>query len=283
MRRMLVLVAFFMHAAMAQEISHAALATSVYRIFERSCAECHDDGRTRNPKAFGSILRLDELSSNPDYVLPGEPDDSEIVLCLSGDGWAEQMPPPDSDAPPVSAEERALIAAWVAGGAGDAGLRPDQMAAPPPTIAPSDIESEAFNGYRLIGKLHPVMVHFPIALLLIAALAEIFVLMGVHSLMPVVRFNLWVAVLGSIPSLITGLIAVPVRGYGPETVFLHKWLGIGTAFIALLALIAYEVALRKDCRIARAGMRVALFLSALLIGIVGYTGGEIVYGVGHLW
>jgi uncharacterized membrane protein/mono/diheme cytochrome c family protein len=272
-------------AEAAEAISQAELATSVYRIFERSCAQCHDRGRAKKPKAFGVILDLDALSANDDYVVSGKPDDSEIVLCLTGDGWADQMPPADSDAPPVSTEEQVLIRAWVAGGAGSAGLSAEEMAASSHAHAEpqSAAQAKPFSLYRLVGKVHPVMVHFPVALLLVAFLAEIGVLLGWTWLAPVVRVNTWIAALGGIAAVVTGLVAQGVQGHSDDSVWLHKWLGISTTALALIALISVEFAERKCCSIARLGLRLALLAGALLVSAAGYSGGELVYGIGHLW
>lgn len=59
-----------------------AVAKAAFDVLEKHCARCHQQGklveRERPAKNFGNILKLDEIASNPHYVLPGNPLGSKL-------------------------------------------------------------------------------------------------------------------------------------------------------------------------------------------------------------
>ncbi|WP_424627058.1 DUF4384 domain-containing protein [Bradyrhizobium sp. SYSU BS000235] len=58
------------------------VAKAAFNVLEKHCARCHQQGklieRERPAKNFGNILKLDEIASNPHYVLPGNPLGSKL-------------------------------------------------------------------------------------------------------------------------------------------------------------------------------------------------------------
>ncbi|MHA1548191.1 MAG: hypothetical protein ACTSYE_04585, partial [Alphaproteobacteria bacterium] len=71
-------------AAAAQENATIAMpedpfAGAAFQVLERHCARCHQDGRLDRapPKGdFGNILMLSQIASDPNYIVPGNPDGS---------------------------------------------------------------------------------------------------------------------------------------------------------------------------------------------------------------
>jgi hypothetical protein len=55
---------------------------AAFDVLDKHCARCHQDGkltsRERPAKNFGNILKLDEIASNPNYILPGNPFGSKL-------------------------------------------------------------------------------------------------------------------------------------------------------------------------------------------------------------
>ena len=87
-------------------------------LLERSCTPCHAG---ELPK---SGLRLDLRAGafaggdgHGPALVPGSADTSPLVRAARGDDADLRMPPADSDLPPFSADEAALLAAWVDAGA----------------------------------------------------------------------------------------------------------------------------------------------------------------------
>ncbi len=138
-----------------------------------------------------------------------------------------------------------------------------------------------------IGLLHPMVVHFPIALLLAAALAEGLVIAGwAPGLAPGVRFCLWTGALGAVVAASLGwadaiLLAGQSMGFMHSLLTWHRWLGTSTALGAVLTLVAYEVSGRRNGR-GRFWYRLGLVLCVLLIAVTGHLGASLVYGWHYL-
>jgi len=157
----------------------------------------------------------------------------------------------------------------------------------------SDVPSRRERVLRFFGRLHPVVVHFPIALLSVGALLEIaWVLFGKRRSRPSMSALVCVVfgALGAAVAAWYGWLNADFEPYGRGVAFtlhLHRWLGISTASLAAIAMVAGVGAVLK----ARAGTlvakkmdagtavyRVALMLAAIGVAITGHFGGELVYG-----
>ncbi|HTN44683.1 MAG TPA: DUF2231 domain-containing protein [Nitrospiria bacterium] len=132
--------------------------------------------------------------------------------------------------------------------------------------------------------VHPIVVHFPIALLFTAVYFEIF---GFWVRREAYRqFGLWLLILG----LISGIIASAVGFWGEEAVVAagvpekavdrHEFLAITTLVVfALLLLFRWRVRDRWSLRNRTVYMTLAV-LGVLLLGSTGYFGGDLVYRYG---
>ena len=139
-----------------------------------------------------------------------------------------------------------------------------------------------------LGRFHPMLVHFPIALLLAAAVAEaLAMLTGASGLAAAARFCLWGGALGALVAAPLGwanaaAVADSYVGFSVELLLYHRWIGIGTAVSAGLALGASIRARRAGDPTWTRTYRVLLFLSALLVSIAGHLGGSLIYGWEYL-
>src|SRR6266852_6772619 len=130
----------------------------------------------------------------------------------------------------------------------------------------------------LIGRFHPLLVHFPIALILIAAIAE---LVSVTT-----RFREWHTV--AVANIRAGAaFAVASAGAGwllassrivdaSAALEWHRWLGVLAAIAAIsAALTTIEI----DDRTSRQRLcRIALFSAAALVTVAGHFGAVLVWG-----
>ncbi|MCA9117720.1 MAG: PSD1 domain-containing protein, partial [Planctomycetaceae bacterium] len=89
-------------------------------LLSNRCFACH--GPDENHREGG--LRLDvaeaataELASGSRAIVPGKPEDSELLRRVATTDDSLRMPPPDSG-PPLTGEEQALLRKWIASGAG---------------------------------------------------------------------------------------------------------------------------------------------------------------------
>ncbi|MGB6151943.1 MAG: c-type cytochrome domain-containing protein [Pricia sp.] len=108
-----------------------------------------------------------------------------------------------------------------------------------------------------LGRWHPLVLHFPIVLLLVA------VFLGLTA-KPIPDVLLTAAVLSALLTAILGFflgIAVPIKG---DLLFWHQWLGGATALIAALWYALY-----------RNGLGTGIYTKILqitLVGLIGFTG-----------
>ena len=130
----------------------------------------------------------------------------------------------------------------------------------------------------VLKKLHPATIHFPIALFLMAALAELFV--GKRreaSLEPAVRVLIYGGAGGAVIAAIFGWIHTGLWFGGDTAMQLHRWNGM---LIAVLGLVLAALAHRRPE--SRTALRIALFSMAVLILAQGFLGGELAHGPDHL-
>ncbi len=135
---------------------------------------------------------------------------------------------------------------------------------------------------KFFGQFHPSIIHFPVALLMLGALAEFFYLLKPGQfLRNAVSFNLYLAAPSSILATALGWCLTATEGVTPElkaTLYWHRWLGTGTAVLALLLLVMWHFEFIKSKTGTRV-FRLFLFSGALLVAVTGHLGGQLVYGL----
>jgi uncharacterized membrane protein len=134
-----------------------------------------------------------------------------------------------------------------------------------------------------IGKFHPLLVHFPIALVLAAAAAELVVIATARKAWRQVAVaNICAAAAIGIVTAITGWLfaSSPSVDVTPSLEW-HRWLGIAGAVGAIGAALVSS-RLHVSTRRSAFAYRFLLFVTALLVAITGHLGGTLVWGAGFL-
>jgi uncharacterized membrane protein len=139
----------------------------------------------------------------------------------------------------------------------------------------------------LFGRTHVVMVHFPVALLMVLALIEVLRWRRPSSSMDhTVVIIAVIAALSSIASVVQGFVLDDGRSDGvsedAQMLALHKWLGISTTIIACAAA---AVALRRqlgDTPLLSKIYRALILPGAVLVSLTGHYGGAVVHGKDYL-
>jgi uncharacterized membrane protein len=137
-----------------------------------------------------------------------------------------------------------------------------------------------------LGRLHPAVVHFPIALILTAVLFE--TIAAVRRGDRRSTLALQCLALGAAAAAFAawfGWISAEKDPYGrsvAQTLFIHRWSGVAAAGLAVIALIAALFVREGRPAWAMRAYRGALLLSGACIAVGGYMGGELVHGGGHL-
>ena len=133
-----------------------------------------------------------------------------------------------------------------------------------------------------IGELHVVIVHFPIALAICAALADLLWLVTrKDSFKNAGMYCLVLAAISAIPVVITGLIETWGLDYSGDylfTVTVHKYLGIASFIIAVLAAglrLGFRQRMKKWWL---AGYCVLMLALVICIAITAHFGGMLVHG-----
>ena len=135
----------------------------------------------------------------------------------------------------------------------------------------------------LIGKLHPLLVHFPIALVLAAAGAEIVAIRTRRASWRVIAVaNLRAgAVMGAFTLIAGWVLATAPFVEATPSLALHRWAGV----TAVAAVFGAALASRRSQVQSRRSMVVysgALFGAAVLVAVAGHLGAALVWGPGFL-
>lgn len=131
------------------------------------------------------------------------------------------------------------------------------------------------NITEFIGRFHPVLVHLPIGVLLVAALFQWLSRKEKYqSLSSAVSIALFWGMITAILSCISGYLLSNSGDYDGELISNHKWFGIAVANISIFA---YGLNRRKKDNIWVTGLMV------LLIIITGHLGGSITHGSDYLF
>jgi uncharacterized membrane protein len=260
-------------------------------IFAAHCAVCHDE----NSDDFDITDKDDAIN----YVVAGFPDKSEIYSSLISDDEDVLMPPPDNEegAAPLTKEQIELVKKWVAVGAPWSGEEPtielknDDPGDGDGKAAGADGEEEKSIWYDLwvvVGRFHPAIVHFPIALLIISALFAIGGLRGSYVANDIAYYCLWLGALSSILAVAFGWSFTwkdPLNSW--DTVdrftdtnnkyFLHGAGGVAVAVLALIVALMAMGSRRSDPDSGGSLWKICTLVLAGVVGWVGHEGGELVY------
>jgi uncharacterized membrane protein len=186
--------------------------------------------------------------------------------------------------------------------AGASSSSPSSVVPPPPPESLSLLS----RVFRFLGRLHPLVVHFPIALLIVAGL-----LVGTgitrqsRAAREAMRFCLVLGALGAALAASLGWLNAHYErgGLSGDTpdLGIHRWLGVAVALVSGMA--AVVVLASKPSSVAapyggggwgssrggrRAGARGVLIIVsglglAALVGVTGHFGGLTAYGSNYLW
>jgi len=133
-----------------------------------------------------------------------------------------------------------------------------------------------------IGRLHPLIVHFPIALVIVAAFAESRASLTQQWRWRAVAFNnVRVAAVFAITAAFAGWRLAAGSGESTAVVEWHRWLGVCAAASTVAAALA--TANRNEQSHAPAWLfRAALMTATVLVMVTAHLGGVLVYGADFL-
>ena len=135
----------------------------------------------------------------------------------------------------------------------------------------------------LTGRLHPLLLHFPIALVLVAAVAELVAILKHHRAWHVVAVaNLRVGAVFAMAAAISGwLLASASVVDDVRSLEWHRWIGT-VAVVATIGAALASAGIDRQGPTVRWLYRIALFWAAALVGITGHLGARLVWGADFL-
>ena len=141
------------------------------------------------------------------------------------------------------------------------------------------------NAVQLFGRLHPLVLHFPVAFLLLAAVVEVVRCFRTDPRLG--RLTVFLLALGAVGALLaagTGWIFARESHPEPElrpTLLWHRWLGVTTALLAATAWLAAH----RWADDFRPGFRwiprLITWLTAVLLTIAAHLGALLVWGADY--
>jgi uncharacterized membrane protein/mono/diheme cytochrome c family protein len=136
--------------------------------------------------------------------------------------------------------------------------------------------TETFWLWQLLGRLHPLMVHFPVGLLCIALLLEIIDWRGrTGRLKDAVTILVWVGAGSAILAVTFGWLLATEGTYGGNSLEIHRWSGLATMVLSLIT----AFVIRYD---RRAAFRSFLFLTVFGVSLAGHYGAMLTHGDDYL-
>ncbi|SFC10073.1 DUF1549 domain-containing protein [Spirosoma endophyticum] len=122
------------------------------------------------------------------------------------------------------------------------------------------VTAESFWLWQFLGRLHPLIVHFPVGLLCIALFLEVISWFRKSTeLRAGINAMLWIGAISSVVAAVFGLMLVNQEDYEGKGVAIHQWSGLATMLLAILTIIAL-----------RSG-QVMLYRSLLVLTVVGVS------------
>jgi uncharacterized membrane protein/mono/diheme cytochrome c family protein len=131
--------------------------------------------------------------------------------------------------------------------------------------------------FELIGHFHPVLVHLPIGILLLACLFQLLSAKKKYAvLQPAIGIALFIGMLSAVASCISGYLLSNSGDYDEDLVSRHQWLGISVAIVTILFYFL------RNKEIVTKTKWAAPVVLIVLITITGHLGGTLTHGEGYL-
>ncbi len=135
--------------------------------------------------------------------------------------------------------------------------------------------------FQLIGRLHPMIVHFPIALLFVALLMELLTLRGKQGLREGISWLVNLGALSAVIASVMGLLLANFDSYSGSTVRNHQILGLATTAGSLVtAWLLYRSRGQEEPNLVP--YRSALIITTIVLTVTGHLGASLTHGEDYL-
>ena len=252
------------------------------------CLRCHQESRAEGD------FRIDDSEQLAGYVVGGSLEESLLWTEHLAEDASNPMPPEDEN-DPLTAEQRVVIRTWI-----EAGGQQQPVADWNKLTASAQALEKAADWqsvlWTLHGRLHPAVLHFPVALISVAALFALLAFGNVH-MDKAAMYCLGLGTIGACVAVSTGWGFAEHKQWAAwetelgnqeswwETVeaalasskFLHRWGGVVVAGLSVLVFLLAFVSRLNPSR-SQFWWKASLVLVAGLVGFVGHLGGKLSHG-----
>ncbi|HVM86950.1 MAG TPA: DUF1549 domain-containing protein [Puia sp.] len=138
------------------------------------------------------------------------------------------------------------------------------------------VKANSSGFLTFLGRLHPMIVHFPIGLLYAALLFEFIAWKSnARNFFAATKVLVFTGALSSILSVVFGLVLSKTDSYGSSILSIHQWIGIATMAFAIVTAYCYQKGSRKI-------QYLMLFATVLGVTVAGHYGAELTHGEDYL-
>jgi uncharacterized membrane protein len=268
---------------MTGDPSSAAYQQAVIQpLLAKECIRCHGPTRSKGYLRLDSRQAAIQGGGRGPAIVPCDPAHSLLITAVRYQDEDLQMPPDRR----LSDAQITSLAMWIAAGAPWTDAAGHLQTGSPPSSAPA-IAGPAGHPPAarapLIGRFHPLVVHIPIACLLLCVLAEFLVATRGPAWEPCVRLLLVCGVLGAGAAVLTGTWFAPegtLFHHQDPLLTQHEFLGWMTLIVSSASLALLLLGRRPRMRVL---FRLLLLLTVGLVSLTGHLGGTMVYGEGWLF
>lgn len=251
-------------------------ALQVAPIFASKCYRCHCETRAEND------FRIDDIEMLAGFVAPKDLEGSSLwVDYLTTDDPDMRMPPENAHSP-LSEAQLETVKNWILTsgevvevvdyqGLADQGADMEYAVDIPSTL------------WVLLGRMHPALTHFPVALFTVAAFFAVFGFSNEYW-NKMAMYCLVLGTLGSVAAAAAGWGFAVYQDWGAwdadpiwSDKWMHRWGGIAlTGLGVVVTMIAFYS--RRNLEGSQFVWKLGTLLLAAMVGFVGHQGGEIHYG-----
>ena len=272
------------------EAATVDFASQIVPVFSQRCLHCH------GPEDQSGDFRIDDRDATMGHIEPGDSEGSYLYELLVAEPDSGLMPPVD-DGGPLPESEIQLVKVWIDQGA----EWPEEITIEPPTAEQQQVVQEAVAKkkaeqdreksswlllWEICGLLHPVFLHFPVAMIVGGAIFAVLGFRGESPMSDAAYYCLCLGAIGSLFATASGWSFAIHEGYGgweggaidlDKTIERHRWAGILATILTVILAIGASVSRRNDPYGAGTLWKLGLIALAALMGYVGHQGGEMTH------
>jgi uncharacterized membrane protein/mono/diheme cytochrome c family protein len=137
--------------------------------------------------------------------------------------------------------------------------------------------------WKFLGRLHPLVVHFPVSLLIVALFLEVFTFKERFAYMRgAINILVIIGSVSAVLGVVFGLLLSNYDEYSGSLLVVHQWLGIATAVVAVSAWYFSYQAIKTNKKSILTVYRIVLSVSVLGVSVAGHYGANITHGENYL-